>query len=68
MPKRSTRVLDVGAPPASLRRGGPRALLAMADGAGELLVRHEGREERVSVRRLVRDGGELLVTVHKGRA
>ena len=33
MPKRSTQVLDVAVPPASLRRGGSRALLAMAEDA-----------------------------------
>ena len=42
-----------------MKKQGP--LLAMADQNGELLLRHEGREERVSVRRLLRGGAELYV-------
>lgn len=43
-------------------KGRRRALLAMADGAGELMLRHEGREEHVSVRRIVRDDAEMRCT------
>ena len=44
-----------------MRSRGPRALLAMANEGGELLVRHGGREELVTVRRLLRDGAEMHV-------